>query len=152
MIELTVNGLRRKIDVDPETPLLWVVRDALGLTGTKYSCGIGECGACTVHVEDEPVLSCTVTVGEVAGMSVITIEGLVDRIGRALKQAWAEEDVPQCGYCQPGQVMTAAALLRETPLPSDSDIDQAMSGVLCRCGSYREIRRAIHPRGRGGAA
>jgi aerobic-type carbon monoxide dehydrogenase small subunit (CoxS/CutS family) len=144
LIKLNVNGIRREVDVDPETPLLWVLREHFGLTGTKYSCGIAECGACTVHVDGEATLSCTLPVEEVAGRSVTTIEGLGGKWGEALKGAWVEEDVPQCGYCQPGQVMTAAALLEENVEPTDREIDEAMAGVLCRCGTYEEIRKAIH--------
>ena len=144
MITLFVNNKRQDMEVDPETPLLWVLRDHLGLTGTKYSCGIGECGACTVHVDGEAVQSCTITAAEAAGRSVTTIQGLSGPLGQTLKQAWVEEDVAQCGYCQPGQIMTAAALLKDNPAPTDPDIDEAMSGALCRCGTYQEIRKAIH--------
>ncbi|MFH1118011.1 MAG: (2Fe-2S)-binding protein [Pseudomonadota bacterium] len=144
MIELRVNKTTHRIDPDPETPLLWVLREDLGLLGTKYSCGIGECGSCVVHVDGEAVRSCVTPVGEVTGKEITTIEGLTGPIAEALKEAWIEGDVPQCGYCQPGQIMTAADLLAENPSPSDSDIDEAMTGVLCRCGTYREIRQAIH--------
>ena len=144
MITIKVNGTIRQVEADPDTPLLWIIREQLGLTGTKYSCGIGECGACTVHLDGEPVLSCLVTLDEAAGREVTTIEGLSGPIGEALKKAWVEEDAVQCGYCQPGQIMTAAGLLAEKPRPSDGDIDQAMSGVLCRCGAYQEIRVAVH--------
>ena len=144
MIRLTVNNVRHEVDVDPETPLLWVLRDNLGLTGTKYSCGTAECGACTVHLDGEAVLSCTLPVKKAAGRQVTTIEGLCGPVGRALKDAWTREDAPQCGYCQPGQIMTAAALLQENPSPTDGDVTEAMSGVLCRCGSYAEIRKAVH--------
>ena len=143
-ISITVNGKEHTVDVDPGTPLLWVLRDTLGLTGTKYTCGIGVCGACTVHLDGEPVRSCTLPVSEVAGREVTTIEGLSPDGSHPLQQAWIAESVPQCGYCQPGQIMTAAALLTENPTPSDEDIDAAMSGVLCRCGTYQRIRRAIH--------
>ncbi|MBU2551436.1 MAG: (2Fe-2S)-binding protein [Proteobacteria bacterium] len=143
MIRLNVNGKRHEVDADPETPLLWVLRDRLGLTGTKYSCGIGECGACTVLVDGEAELSCSMPLKEAAGRSVTTIEGIEGLVGRALKQAWVEEDVPQCGFCQPGQVMTAAALLMKNPGPTDREVEAAMSGVLCRCGSYEEIRKAV---------
>lgn len=143
MIALFVNGKRREIEADPDTPLLWVLRDHLNLTGTKYSCGIGECGACTVHVEGEAVQSCTIALKEVEGKSITTIEGLDSAEGRALKQAWIQEDVPQCGFCQPGQIMTAAGLLSHTPHPSEEEIHRAMSGVLCRCGTYEEIRKAV---------
>jgi aerobic-type carbon monoxide dehydrogenase small subunit (CoxS/CutS family) len=143
MIALNVNGQARSLDVDPETPLLWVLRDNLGLTGTKYCCGIGECGACTVHVDHKPVLSCQVEVRAVAGREITTIEGLSGPVADALRRAWIIEDVPQCGYCQPGQIMTAAALLTSNPRPTDADIESAMSAVLCRCGTYPQIRRAV---------
>jgi isoquinoline 1-oxidoreductase alpha subunit len=143
-ISITVNGQEHTVDVDPETPLLWVLRDTLGLTGTKYTCGVGQCGACTVHLDGEPVRSCTLPVSEVGSRAVTTIEGLSPDGSHPLQQAWIAESVPQCGYCQPGQIMTAAALLAANPTPSDEDIDAAMSGVLCRCGTYPRIRRAIH--------
>ena len=149
MITLNVNGNKYALDVDPDTPLLWVIRDHLGLTGTKYSCGIGECGACTVHVDNQPVTSCTVSVKDVETKNVTTIEGLTGPVAATLQQAWIEEDAVQCGYCQPGQIMTAAALLESNPTPSDNDINHAMSGVLCRCGSYPEIRKAIHRAAKG---
>jgi len=144
MISLKVNGSAYKLDIDPETPLLWVLREHLGLIGTKYSCGIAECGACSVHVDGEVVLSCTIPVGEVEENEITTIEAFKGKVAYALRQAWIEEDVPQCGYCQPGQIMTAAALLFEKPNPTDADINEALSGVLCRCGTYQAIRRAIH--------
>ena len=144
MVTLKVNGQIKKLDVDPETPLLWALRDHLSLTGAKYSCGVGECGSCAVHVDGEETRSCVTTVADVEGKEVTTIEGLSGPVGEALVKAWVEDDVPQCGYCQPGQVMTAAALLKSNPDPSDGDIDDAMSGVLCRCGSYQHIRAAIH--------
>jgi aerobic-type carbon monoxide dehydrogenase small subunit (CoxS/CutS family) len=144
VIELKVNQKTYRLDVDPDTPLLWVLREELGLQGTKYSCGIGECGACVVHVNGEAARSCVTSVSEVVGKDITTIEGLQGPIADALREAWIEGDVPQCGYCQPGQIMTAAELLASNPDPSDSDIDDAMSGVLCRCGTYNGIRRAIH--------
>ena len=144
MISLKVNGSAYKLDIDPETPLLWVLREHLGLIGTKYSCGIAECGACSVHVDGQVVLSCTIPVGEVEDSEITTIEAFKGKVADALRQAWIEEDVPQCGYCQPGQIMTAAALLFEKPNPTDADINEALSGVLCRCGTYQAIRRAIH--------
>lgn len=144
MIELKVNQKTYRLDVDPDTPLLWVLREELGLQGTKYSCGIGECGACVVHVNGEATRSCVTSVSEVVGKDITTIEGLQGPIADALREAWIKGDVPQCGYCQPGQIMTAAELLASNPDPSDSDIDDAMSGVLCRCGTYNGIRRAIH--------
>jgi aerobic-type carbon monoxide dehydrogenase small subunit (CoxS/CutS family) len=150
MMELSVNGVVHRLEVDPDTPLLWVLREQLGLTGTKYCCGEGECGACTVHVDGKPALSCVVTMKEVAGRQVTTIEGLKGRVADALHRAWIEEDVPQCGYCQPGQIMTAAALLCVNPHPDDDDITAAMSAVLCRCGTYSMIRRAIHRVAQGG--
>ena len=143
MITLQVNGAVHDLEVDPDTPLLWVLREQLGLTGTKFSCGEGECGACTVHVDGKPTLSCITTVGDVSGKKITTIEGLKGRLADALHQAWIKEEVPQCGYCQPGQIMTAAALLISNPHPDDDDITAAMSGVLCRCGTYSAIRRAI---------
>ena len=143
-ISITVNGQEHTVDVAPETPLLWVLRDTLGLTGTKYTCGVGLCGACTVHLDGEPARSCTLPVSEVAGRAITTIEGFSPDGSHPLQQAWIAESVPQCGYCQPGQIMTAAALLAENPNPSDDDIDAAMSGTLCRCGTYQRIRRAIH--------
>lgn len=144
MIRLRVNGKIYKVEVDPETPLLWVLREQLGMTGTKYGCGIAECGSCTVHLDGEPTLSCNMTVGEVDGAEITTIEGLDGRVAESLRQAWIEEDVPQCGYCQPGQLMTAASLLSNNPTPNDTDIDATMGDVLCRCGTYGAIRRAIH--------
>jgi aerobic-type carbon monoxide dehydrogenase small subunit (CoxS/CutS family) len=143
MLTLQVNGIIHNLEIDPSTPLLWVLREQLGLLGTKFSCGIGECGACTVHVDGKPTLSCVTPVGDVSGKSVTTIEGLKGRLSDALRHAWIEEDVPQCGYCQPGQIMSAAALLASKPTPNHADIDAAMSGVLCRCGAYSAIRRAI---------
>ena len=143
-IELTVNGAKRSVDVDPDTPLLWVLRDDLGLTGTKYSCGMSICGACTVHIDGEPMRSCVEPVSGVAGRQITTIEGLSPDVSHPLQQAWITVDVPQCGYCQSGQIMTAAALLAWKAHPSDADIDEAMSGVLCRCGTYQRIRSAIH--------
>lgn len=143
-MKLSVNGTIHELDVDPDTPLLWALTEEVRLTGTKYSCGIGECGSCTVHVDGEAVRSCVTTVEDVQGKHITTIEGLTGPVADALHHAWEEEDVPQCGYCQPGQIMTAAELLVSNPAPSDSDIDEAMSRVLCRCGSYRNIRKAIH--------
>ena len=144
MLTLRVNGTLHQLEVDPGTPLLWVLREQLGLPGSKFSCGIGECGACTVHVDGKPTLSCVTPVGDVSGKGVTTIEGLKGPLADALRHAWIEEDVPQCGYCQPGQIMSAAALLASKPRPSDADIDAALSGVLCRCGTYPAIRGAIH--------
>jgi len=143
MISLIINGEKRDLDVDGTTPLLWVLRDTLGLTGTKYGCGISVCGICTVHVDGEPTRSCVTPVSAVAGRRITTIEGLSKDNSHPVQKAWIAVDVPQCGYCQPGQIMTAAALLAKKPNPTDADIDQAMSGVLCRCGTYLRIRRAI---------
>lgn len=142
-ISFQVNGKPRTVDVDPETPLLWVLRDNLTLTGTKFGCGIGQCGACTVHLDGTPTRSCSIAVSDVAGKSVTTIEGLSPDRSSALQQAWIREQVPQCGYCQSGQIMAAAALLAKNPKPSDAAIDRAMSGNICRCGTYLRIRRAI---------
>jgi aerobic-type carbon monoxide dehydrogenase small subunit (CoxS/CutS family) len=139
-----VNGQKYQVDVAPDMPLLWVLRDILGLTGTKYSCGIGQCGSCTVHVDDEAQHACTVQVASVADRQITTIEGLAANGRHALQEAWIAESVSQCGYCQPGQIMTAAALLGKNPTPTDADIDVAMSGTICRCGTYQRIRRAIH--------
>jgi len=143
-VSLTVNGQRRDADVDPNTPLLWVIREDLGLTGTKYGCGIAQCGACTVHVEGEPLRSCSAPVSAVAGKRVTTIEGLSSRTAKAVQKAWVDLDVVQCGYCQSGQIMSATALLEKIPKPSDTDIDRAMAGNICRCATYHRIRAAIH--------
>ena len=144
MIKLNVNGRPMEVDVDPETPLLWVLRDTVGLTGTKYGCGMALCGACTVHLDGEPVRSCVTPVAAVGTQRVTTIEGLSGDRSHPVQRAWIEIDVPQCGYCQSGQIMSAAALLAKTPKPTDADIDAAMSGNLCRCGTYQRIRTAIH--------
>ncbi|HYR87796.1 MAG TPA: (2Fe-2S)-binding protein [Terriglobia bacterium] len=144
MISLNVNGKRYDVDVSPDMPLLWVIRDAIGLTGTKFGCGLSQCGACTVHLDGEPVRSCVTAVSSVGARKVTTIEGLSPNSSHALQTAWVAEQVPQCGYCQSGQLMSAAALLAKKPKPSDADIDAAMSGNICRCGTYQRIRRAIH--------
>jgi isoquinoline 1-oxidoreductase subunit alpha len=144
MVTLQVNGKEYKVDVSPETPLLWVLRDTLGLTGTKYGCGMSLCGACTVLVDGEAVRSCVTPASAVVGIEIVTIEGLSTDRNHPLQKAWIAEDVPQCGYCQSGQIMAAAALLQKNPKPTDGEIDNAMSGVLCRCGTYQRIRRAIH--------
>jgi aerobic-type carbon monoxide dehydrogenase small subunit (CoxS/CutS family) len=144
MIQLRVNGKDRAVDVPPDTPLLWVVRETLGLTGTKFGCGMAQCGACTVHLDGEAVRSCVAPVSRAAGKEVVTIEGLGADLAGPLRQAWVAEDVPQCGYCQSGQIMSAAVLLRECPKPTDEDIDDCMTGNICRCGTYQHIRRAIH--------
>ena len=146
MISLRVNGGVHKLEnTDPDTPLLWVLRDTLGLTGTKYGCGISMCGACTVHLDGEAIRSCTTTVEEVGDSDITTIEGLsADGPEHPVQQAWKQHAVPQCGYCQSGQIMSAAALLSEIPEPTDGDIDEAMSGNICRCGTYCRVRAAIH--------
>ena len=143
-ISLNVNGQAYTVNVSPDTPLLWVLRDSLGLTGTKYGCGIGACGACTVHLDGEAVRSCSLPVNQVGERAITTIEGLSPNGDHPLQRAWIEEKVSQCGYCQPGQIMAAAALLLQNPNPSDADIDAALAGNLCRCGTYQRIRRAIH--------
>jgi isoquinoline 1-oxidoreductase subunit alpha len=145
MISLEVNGKKYDCDVGPDTPLLWVLRETLGLTGTKYGCGMALCGACTVHVEGEAVRSCVTPVSSVDGKKITTIEGIgTTRAGQAVQEAWIADDVPQCGYCQSGQIMEAVALLKKNSRPNDADIDRAMSGMICRCGTYQRIRRAIH--------
>ena len=143
-ITFQVNGSPRTVDVDPSTPLLWVLRDTLALTGTKFGCGRGLCGACTVHLEGEPTRSCLTPVSEAAGKKVTTIEGLSTGGDHAVQLAWIAEEVPQCGYCQSGMIMTAAALLRQKAHPTDADIDDALGGHICRCGTYLRIRRALH--------
>jgi len=143
MISITVNGKLHRLDVEPEMPLLWVLRDELGLTGTKFGCGISMCGACTVHVNGEAVRSCGMVVGDVAGKTITTIEGLSPDSKHPVQQAWLAEDVPQCGYCQSGQIMAAAAFLKQHPQPTDADIDANLT-ALCRCGTYVRIRSAIH--------
>jgi isoquinoline 1-oxidoreductase alpha subunit len=143
MITLTVNGAKHALDVEPETPLLWVLRDELGLTGTKFGCGIAQCGACTVHLNGAATRSCLVPVGGLDGAAVLTIEGLSHDASHPVQRAWIEHDVPQCGYCQSGQIMATVALLQRTPQPSDGDIDAAISNI-CRCGTYPRIRAAIH--------
>jgi isoquinoline 1-oxidoreductase alpha subunit len=144
MISLTVNNKTYNLNIDPNTPLLWVLRDHLDLVGTKYGCGISQCGACTVHVNGEALRSCTVKLSQAAGKKVVTIEGLSEDVSHPLQKAWLELDVAQCGYCQTGQIMTAAVLLRKNPRPSDKEIDSAMAGNICRCGTYLRIREAIH--------
>jgi isoquinoline 1-oxidoreductase alpha subunit len=144
VISLTVNKRSVKVDVEASTPLLWVLREHLGLTGTKYGCGVAQCGACTVHLDGRPVRSCSTPVSRAAGKEVTTIEGLSPDGKHPLQRAWIEIEVPQCGYCQSGQIMSAAALLKTTSDPADDDINRAMSGNICRCGTYPRIRRAIH--------
>lgn len=144
MIDFYVNGTKQSVDVSPRTPLLWVLRDHLGLTGTKFGCGMALCGACTVHLDGQPVRSCVLPVAEVAGKSIETIEGLGKDGLHPVQEAWIAENVPQCGYCQAGQIMSAVALLRTRPQPTDDEIDAALSPNLCRCGTYQRIRRAVH--------
>jgi len=144
VVSFTVNGKQRQVDVPPEMPLLWVLRESMNLTGTKYGCGIAVCGACTVHVDGAPVRSCITPASAVAGRRVTTIEGLSERADHPVQKAWMEVDVPQCGYCQSGQIMSAAALLARKPSPTDADIDDGMAGNICRCGTYQRIRAAIH--------
>lgn len=143
MVNLIVNGEQHSLDVDPETPLLWVLRDILGLTGTKFGCGIAACGACTVHVDAEPVRSCVMPLAALDGAEVVTIEGLSDDSTHAVQAAWISNQVPQCGYCQSGMIMAVAGLLRSNPEPSDADIDAAITNI-CRCGTHKRIRAAIH--------
>ncbi len=142
-MKLNFNRKQYDLDVDPETPLLWVIRDDIGLTGTKFGCGVAQCGACTVHLNGEAKRSCVTPVKYAEGKEVTTIEGISPDVSHPLQKAWIEEDVPQCGYCQSGQIMSAAILLKENKRPTDADIDRAMSGVICRCGTYNRIRAAI---------
>ena len=148
-VNFDVNGQQRRFDGDPETPLLWVIRDELGLTGTKYGCGIAQCGACTVHVDGQPLRSCSAPIAAIAGRKVTTIEGLASPAAKAVQKAWVALDVVQCGYCQSGQIMSASALLAAKPKPTDADIDNAMAGNICRCGTYPRIRAAIHKAAKG---
>jgi aerobic-type carbon monoxide dehydrogenase small subunit (CoxS/CutS family) len=150
MITLNVNGRSVQADVEADTPLLWALRDTLGLTGTKFGCGMAQCGACTVHLDGEPIRSCVTPVSAVGDRKVTTIEGLSPEGSHPVQRAWIEEQVPQCGYCQSGQIMAAAALLARTPKPTDDDIDKAMAGNICRCGTYQRIRKAIHTAAAGG--
>jgi isoquinoline 1-oxidoreductase subunit alpha len=143
MLQIKINGALRNVDADPQTPLLWVIRDILGLTGTKFGCGIGACGACTVHMDDQAVRSCITPLSAATGYEIVTIEGLSAGVADPLQRAWKANNVPQCGYCQPGQIMQAAALLKETPKPTDQQITDAMLGNICRCGTYGRIRAAI---------
>lgn len=144
MTSFSLNGKTVEVDVDPSTPLLWVLRDSLSMTGTKFGCGMALCGACTVHLDGQAIRSCVAPLSRVAGKRVTTIEGLSNNLTHPLQKAWIELDVPQCGYCQSGQIMSAAALLAENSKPIDKDIDEAMSGNICRCGTYPRIRKAIH--------
>jgi isoquinoline 1-oxidoreductase subunit alpha len=144
MISLNINGKSHQVDVEPDTPLLWVIRDTVGMTGTKYGCGIAQCGACTVHINGEPTRSCSVPVSDAAGKKITTIEGLaINGKLHKVQQAWVDNDVPQCGYCQSGMIMAVAALLKKNPNPSDADIDKELTNI-CRCGTYQNIRAAIH--------
>jgi isoquinoline 1-oxidoreductase alpha subunit len=144
MVKLTINGQAHEVDVEPDTPLLWVIRDTVGLTGTKYGCGIAQCGACTVHIEGQAVRSCSLPVSDAAGKQITTIEGLaVNGTLHKVQQAWIAQDVPQCGYCQSGMIMAVAALLKDKPKPSDADIDKAITNI-CRCGTYQQVRAGIH--------
>jgi len=144
MVQLTINGKSHEVDVEPDTPLLWVIRDTVGLTGTKYGCGIAQCGACTVHINGEPVRSCSLAVSDAVGKQIITIEGLAaDGKLHKVQQAWIDQDVPQCGYCQSGMIMAVAALLKQKPNPTDADIDAAITNI-CRCGTYQQVRAGIH--------
>jgi isoquinoline 1-oxidoreductase subunit alpha len=151
MITLNINGGTHTVDVDPETPLLWVIREWLGMTGTKFGCGIAQCGACSVHVEGQVQRSCSLPVGSVEGMAITTIEGISSDNSHPVQVAWLAHEVPQCGYCQSGQIMAAVALLKETPKPTDADIDAAMTNI-CRCGTYPRIRAAIHSAADAGKA
>lgn len=144
MLKLTVNKKSVSVDVDPDTPLLWVIRENLGLTGTKFGCGMAQCGACTVHLDGDAVRSCVTPVSRAEGHEVVTIEGLAPNLAMPLQQAWIAQDVPQCGYCQSGQIMSAAVLIRDCQKPTDKDIDSCMAGNICRCGTYQRIREAIH--------
>ncbi|HYS06816.1 MAG TPA: (2Fe-2S)-binding protein [Candidatus Dormibacteraeota bacterium] len=148
---LTVNGRKVTAEADPATPLLWVLRDTLGLTGTKFGCGASLCGACTVHLDGRAIRSCMTPLSEAADKSITTIEGLSSNRSHPLQKAWIAEDVPQCGYCQSGMIMTAAALLKEKPKPTDQEIDAALGGHICRCGTYQRIRNAVHRAAKGGA-
>ena len=144
MVELKVNGRAYQVDVEPETPLLWALRENVGLTGTKYGCGVAQCGACTVHVDGQPVRSCSLQVGDAVGKQITTIEGLAaGATMHKVQKAWIEHDVPQCGFCQSGMIMAAVALLKEKPKPTDADIDAAITNI-CRCGTYQQVREAIH--------
>ena len=143
MINLKVNGKAYQLDVDPSTPILWVIRDHIGLTGTKFGCGVAQCGACTVHLNGNGIRSCVTPVSGAEGKELVTIEGLDPKLSKPLQQAWIQEDVPQCGYCQSGQIMAAAILIRDKVNPTDGDIDGAMTGNICRCGTYQRIRKAI---------
>ncbi|SEL65329.1 isoquinoline 1-oxidoreductase, alpha subunit [Chitinophaga rupis] len=150
VFNLTINNTDYKVDVDPQMPLLWVIRDFAGLTGTKFGCGIAQCGACTVHLNGDAVRSCSVPVSSIGQQKIVTIEGLSEKGDHPLQKAWEEVDVPQCGYCQAGQIMSAAAFLKDKPHPTDQEIDNLMSGNICRCGTYNRIKKAIHLAAQGG--
>ncbi len=143
-VSLNINGKEHVLDVDEDMPLLWAIRDIVGLTGTKFGCGLAQCGACTVHVDGEPTRSCQLAVSDAAGSMIATIEGINGKVAETVQQVWTDLDVPQCGYCQSGQIMAAVALLNETPKPTDQDIDDSLSGNLCRCATYQRIRAGIH--------
>ena len=143
MVAFTLNGEAQTLDADPEMPLLWAIRDVVGLTGTKFGCGLAQCGACTVHIDGVPTRSCQTAISDIEGASITTIEGLSGKVGETVQAVWAELDVPQCGYCQSGQIMAAVELLKNNPNPSDADIDQQMTNI-CRCGTFQQIRAAIH--------
>src|SRR4051812_26846629 len=144
MVHLTINGRTYDVDVEPDTPLLWVIRDSVGLTGTKYGCGIAQCGACTVHIDGVPTRSCSLQVSDAAGKTITTIEGLAQSgVLHKVQQAWIDNDVPQCGYCQSGMIMAVAGLLKDNPKPTDADIDREITNI-CRCGTYQQVREAIH--------
>ncbi|NJM29507.1 MAG: (2Fe-2S)-binding protein [Rhizobiales bacterium] len=144
MITVNINGTVREVDADPDMPLLWAIRDVLAMTGTKFGCGMAQCGACTVHMDGQPIRSCQTAIGDVGAAKITTIEGIGGKVAETVQAVWAELDVPQCGYCQSGQIMSAVALLSENRKPADGDIDAAMSGNLCRCATYHRIRGAIH--------
>ncbi len=144
MASININGTAHDVSADPSTPLLWVIRDIVGLTGTKFGCGMAQCGACTVHVDGKPVRSCSMPLSAVGRKAITTIEGISTDTTHVVQQAWIEQQVPQCGYCQSGQIMSAVALLETTPSPTDADIDRAMQGNICRCGTYQRIRAAVH--------
>jgi isoquinoline 1-oxidoreductase alpha subunit len=150
MASIEINGKAREVNADPNTPLLWVIRDSLGMTGTKFGCGAALCGACTVHLDGKPIRSCSTPLSAAAGKKITTIEGIAaSDVGKKVQAAWASLDVPQCGYCQSGQIMSATALLTDKPKPTDADIDAAMSGNICRCGTYPRVRAAIHKAAKG---
>ena len=144
MVHININGVDREVDAEPDMPLLWAIRDVLGLTGTKFGCGLAQCGACTVHLDGQPIRSCQTALSDVGAAKITTIEGVSGKVAETVQAIWAEMDVPQCGYCQSGQIMSAVALLNENQKPDDGDIDAAMSGNLCRCATYARIRTAIH--------